>query len=113
MISYIIAIVVKTVKDHSIEWLTIATLTPVAYLLFKKRKLNLNERWVTRFFLKHQLKKNEIDKNKFGGRLLLSLLLALGLGLLFGLINLGLGIAIGLGGLLLGLLVVFRPRVKY
>lgn len=109
MTSYIIAIAVKTVNDHFTEWFTIATFTPVVYLLLKKRKQGLIQKWLSQLLLKKRSK--EIDKSKFGGRLSLSLLLALGLGLAFGfLITWQLGLVIGLGGLLLGFLVVFKPQ---
>ena|ERR1051326_7458336 len=106
-----IAIVVQAAKGHSIEWLSIATLTPAVYLLLKKRKQTVIQKWMTQLFMKQHLKNKGIDKNKFGGRLLLSLLLGLGFGLAFGfLITWALGVAIGLGGLILGLLVVFKPK---
>lgn len=112
MTSYFIAIAGKTVNDHSAEWLTIATFTPVVYLLLRKRKQGLGQKWLSELLLKRQPK--EKNKTRSGGRLLKSLLLALGLGLAFGfLITWRLGLAIGLGALLLGLLVVFRPQYRH
>lgn len=112
MISYIIAIAGKTVNDHFTEWFTIATFTPVVYLLLRKRKQGLIQKWSYELLLKKPSK--EINKNKFGVRLLKSLLLALGLGLAFGfLITWQLGLAVGLGGLLLGLLVAFKPQHRH
>jgi hypothetical protein len=106
MISFIIAIAMQTTKDHSSEWLTIATLAPVVYLLLKKRNQGLIQNWITRLLIK---KNKKIDRDKPGGRLLLSILLALGLGLLFSLVSTWeLAVAVGLGGFLLGLIVVFK-----
>ena len=106
MIFFIIAIARQTTKDHSSEWLTIATLAPVVYLLLKKRNQGLIQNWITRSLIK---KNKKIDRDKPGGRLLLSILLALGLGLLFSLVSTWeLAVVVGLGGFLLGILVVFK-----
>ena len=106
MISSIIAVAVQTSNDHSAEWLTIATLSPVLYLLLKKRKQGSIQKWIRGLLIK---KNKKIDKTKPGGRLLLSLLLALGLGLLFSLVSTWeLAVVVGLGGFLLGILIVFK-----
>jgi hypothetical protein len=106
----IISISVKTVKDHSIEWLNIVALTPVVYLLLKTRKQGFIQKWISRLLLKRQLKDRPIDKTKPRRRIFLSLLLALGLGLLFTLVTAWpAAVAVGIGAFLLGMLVIFKP----
>ena len=110
----IIAIAAKTAEDHSVEWLSIATLVPVAYLLLKKRKQGFIQKWISRLLLKRQLKEEATDKTKPRRRIFLSLLLALGLGLLFTLVTAWpAAVAVGVAAFLLGILVIFKPVRRY